>query len=326
MLNLNAQLKTSTNILLFNNNELIKKSQDEHIYNYKNKKKSNNAFSPNIIKISSLNHYKESIDPLINDENSDFSPLIYSQTIKNMISLEEREEDENENRINIKKREGNNNSISKFIVKKINKKQIFKVKKILKLGRIKKNSNKKGKHDKFQKDNVIRRFKVFLMRNIYNYINDSFIMNTNKDKNNKIIFLQRISSFNSKSISKKDNIRWLNSKIKDVYSEHLKKFICFDLDHNKKLINKVIQEGKEKKIIYILNKTINEMWFAYINDDKTNEFKGFETIKHDIKKLRKIGETEAYIDLYIKIANDFENIFNEITPRNSRKKNNYLNG
>ena len=84
-------------------------------------------------------------------------------------------------------------------------------------------------------------------------------MNTNKDKNNKIIFLQRISLFNSKSISKKDNIKWLNSKIKDIFSEHLKKFICFDLDYNKKLINKVIQEGKEKKIIYILNKTINEM-------------------------------------------------------------------
>ena len=29
---------------------------------------------------------------------------------------------------------------------------------------------------------------------------------------------------------------------------------------------------------------------------KNNKFIGFETIKHDIKKLRKIGETEAYID------------------------------
>ena len=301
MLNHNAQIKTKTNLLFFNNNEFSKKKQVEDIYNYKNKKESNNAFSPNIIEISSLNQYKESIDPLVSDDNSDFSPLIYGSTIKNMISLEEREEDENENTNNMKKRVDNNNSISKFIVKKINKKQIFKVKKILKLGRIKKNSNKKGKHDKFQKDNVIRRFKVFLMRNIYNYINDSFIMNTNKDKNNKIIFLQRISLFNSKSISKKDNIKWINSKIKDIFSEHLKKFICFDLDYNKKLINKVIQEGKEKKIIYILNKTINEMWFAYINDDKTNEFKGFETIKHDIKKLRKTGETEAYIDLYVKM-------------------------
>ena len=210
--------------------------------------------------------------------------------------------------------------MTKFKIKKTNKKPIFIVKKIVKLGRIKKNSQKKGKHDKYQRDNVIRRFKVFLMKNIYNYINHSFIINNNKEKDNTVNVLQRISSFNSKSISKQDNIKWFYSKIKDVFSENLKKFFCYDLDYNKKLINKVIQEGKEKNTIYILNKTIKEMWFAYINDDKNNDFKGFETIKHDIKKLRKIGETEAYIDLYIQIANDFENIFNEINPRKTRRK------
>ena len=158
------------------------------------------------------------------------------------------------------------------------------------------------------------------MRNIFNYINKSFIINTNKDENNRVNVLQRISSFNSKSISKQDNIKWLNSKIKDVFSENLKKFICFDLDYNKKLINKVIQEGKEKKTIFILNKTIKEIWIAYINDDKNNDFIGFETIKYDITKLRKLGETEAYINLYINIANNFENIFNEINPRKTRRK------
>ena len=200
------------------------------------------------------------------------------------------------------------------------KDKIFKIKKALKLGRKKKNSSKKGKHDKFQKDNIIRRFKVFLMRNIFNYINNSFIINTNKDENNRVNVLQRISSFNSKSISKQDNIKWLNSKIKDVFSENLKKFICFDLDYNKKLINKIIQEGKEKKTIYILNKTIKEIWIAYINDDKNNNFIGFDTIKQDIIKLRQLGETETYINLYIKVANDFENIFNEINPRKTRRK------
>ena len=158
------------------------------------------------------------------------------------------------------------------------------------------------------------------MKNIYNYINHSFIINNNKEKNNTVNVLQRISSFNSKSISKQDNIKWLNSKIKDVFSENLKKFICFDLDYNKKLINKVIQEGKEQKIIYILNKTIKEMWIAYINDDKNNDFFGFETIKYDIKKLRKLGETEEYINLYIRVANNFEIIFNEINPRKTRRK------
>ena len=325
MFNLNAHLKAKTNGFFSINNEYIKRKQDEYFYNNKNKKESNNVSSPNIIEISSLNQYKEYIDPLNNDENSEFSRLILSSTIKNIMPLEEREEDENENILNIKKRDYNNKSISKFIVNKIYKKKIFKIKKILKLGRIKKNSNKKGKHDKFQRDNVIRRFKVFLMRNIYNYLNNSFIVNVNKDENNKINILQRISSFNSKSISKKENIKWFYSKIKDVFSENLKKFVCFDLDYNKKKINKVIQEGKEKKTIYILNKTIKEMWFVYINDDKSNDFVGFKTIKDDIIKLRKNGETEAYIALYVKTAKDFENIFNEINPRISKKKNNYLN-
>ena len=132
MINLNAQLETKTNFLYFNGNDFVKKKLDEDIYNHKNKKESNNAFSPNIIEIS-LNQYKESsIDPLINDDNSDFSPLILESTIKNIISLEEREENENENILNVKNRVNNNESISKFIVKKINKKQIFIVKKIFK--------------------------------------------------------------------------------------------------------------------------------------------------------------------------------------------------
>ena len=45
--------------------------------------------------------------------------------------------------------------------------KIFTIKKIMKLGRIKKNSNKRGKHDKYQRDNIIRRFKVHLMKSIY---------------------------------------------------------------------------------------------------------------------------------------------------------------
>ena len=318
------QLKSRNNIFNFNINfnDFINIKYNNDYFNLKNKKESNNIFTSNIIETPSLNPYKESIDPLINCENSEYTNLI-GTNINNIFPLEEGEE--NENNTNNKNKEKDNKSVSKFKVKKIyrkksNNKQIFDVRKVLKLGRIKKNSNKKGKHDKFQKDNVIRRFKVFLMRNIYNYLNNSFIINANKDKNNIVNVLQRISSFNSKSISKKDNIKWLYSKIKDVFSENLKKFICFDLDYNKKLINKVYEEGKEKKTIYILDKTIKEMWLAYINDDKNNDFVGFETIKHDIKKLRKIGETEKYINLYVKIANDFENIFNEINPRNTRKK------
>ena len=319
MLDYKSQIQAKNNIFNYKNDFLYLKSEND-IYINNNEKELNLFFSPNILDISTLNQLKESVDPLYDEENSHFSQLIFGTKIKNIFSLEESEyiSDLEENKNNKKTK-------SKFITKKQNinrnnKNKIFKIKKVLKLGRIKKNSSKKGKHDKFQKDNIIRRFKVFLMRNIFNYINKSFIINTNKDENNRVNVLQRISSFNSKSISKQDNIKWLNSKIKDVFSENLKKFICFDLDYNKKLINKVIQEGKEKKTIFILNKTIKEIWIAYINDDKNNDFIGFETIKYDITKLRKLGETDAYINLYINIANNFENIFNEINPRKTRRK------
>ena len=321
MLNYNIQFNEQKNIFNNNNDFFYIKNENDLFIN-KNKKESMSFFSPNFLDISTLNQIKESIDPLYDDENSQFSQTILGKNIKDKLSVEENENlrilDENEK--DIKKKENSKFIIIKQFNNHNNKKPIFKIKKVLKLGRIKKNSHKKGKHDKFQRDNVIRRFKVFLMRNIYNYLNNSFIINNNKDENNKVNILQRISSFNSKSISKKDNIKWFNSKIKNVFSENLKKFICFDLDYNKKLINKIIEEGKEKQTIYILNKTIKEMWLAYINDDKNNDFIGFETLKNDIIKLRKIGETEAYIDLYIKIANDFENIFNVINPRKTRRE------
>ena len=312
----------SQNIFNFNDDYYMNIKSENDISIHKFKKESNPYFSKNLLDISSI---KESTNSLIDDDNSEFSPLIGTNitNIENIFSLEEREEDEIfilKNNINKNKSE----SKSTFLVKKElnrnkNKNPIFKIKKIIKLGRIKKNSNKKGKHDKFQQDNIIRRFKVFFMRNIYNYINNYFLINQNQKQIYKVNILKRISSFHEKSISKKDNIKWFYSQIKDIYSENLKKFICFDFDYNKKLINKIYEEGKETKIIFILDKTIKEMWFAYVNDDKKKEFIGFETIKDDLQKLRTKGESEKYIKLYVNIANNFEKIFQSINPRNPRK-------
>ena len=78
--------------------------------------------------------------------------------------------------------------INKFIIKKTKRKRpkrnsfgsndkhkhIFSIKKVLKLGRKKKTSIKKGKHDKYKRDNIIRKFKVHLIQNIYDYINSLF--------------------------------------------------------------------------------------------------------------------------------------------------------
>ena len=60
---------------------------------------------------------------------------------------------------------------------------IFNIRKEIKLGRPKKNSNKQGKHDKFQRDNILRKIKAQLIQNIFNYINISFNCNRNYQSN-----------------------------------------------------------------------------------------------------------------------------------------------
>ena len=155
------------------------------------------------------------------------------------------------------------------------------------------------------------------MSNIFKYINNSFDVN-NPVYKTKIKVLKKISSYKIKSISKKDNIIWLNSKIKDVFSQNIStKIVTCTQDHNIKLIKRIL--NKYTKVIFILNKTIKQIWKVYLNDDKYNEYIGFKTLKDDLNKLRKHGETEEYITSFRKVANNFEEIFNHINSRNKKK-------
>ena len=192
--------------------------------------------------------------------------------------------------------------------------KIFSIKKIMKLGRIKKNSNKRGKHDKYKRDNIIRRFKVHLMKSIYEYINSLFLFNKN-GKNKKRI-LKKLCSLDTKSISKRDNIKWLNSTIRNVFSKNITSRLSkYNRDYNKKLIGLIYEQNIELDVITLLNKTIREMWLVYINNDSDKSYNGFSTLKDDITQLKEMGEPESYIKHYISIATRFEDIFDEIISR-----------
>ena len=290
----------------------IKGDNDILIHNLN---KNNKSFLCNdSIEFSNFSSAKSAYD-MLNEESCELSLNLFGN---NIIDIEK---EDTQNVYEIRYNENINKSNKKFVKRKtfkVYKNIIFNIEKVLKLGRIKKGSNKKGKHDKFQKDNIIRRFKVFLMKNIFNYINKSF---NHDNKNTTIIGLKTISSMQTKSISKRDNILWLNSKIKDIFNQNLtSKIITFDINYNKNLIKRIYEEQKEEKVINILDKTVKELWKIYINDDLNNNFIGFETIKHDIAKLRKMGESEEYIELFINCAKRFEDIFNEINPRKTNIK------
>ena len=289
------------------------------------------------------NHLKNDINPFLYPNCTDFSNLNSNHNIYNILNDEENSisslnifeegiktvdlQKDNNNLLYEKKdiMNQNNKNIS-YKQKKTfqtHKNLIFNIEKVLKLGRIKKNSKKIGKHDKYKRDNIIRRFKVFLIRNIFNYINNSFNIN---HKTKSLIRLKKISSIHTKTISKHDNILWLKSTIRDIFSQNLTtKIVSFDKDYNIKLIKRIYREGKEKNVINILNRTVKEFWQAYINNDINNNFIGFETLKNDIIKLRNLGEHEKYIELFTNVAKQFEEIYNEISPRDNKSRQKKIN-
>ena len=86
MINLNDCLKIKSNNIDYNY-DLFKNNykDDFDINKIIHKKESNIFFSPNVIDISLLNQYKDSISPLSDDDNSKFSPLILESSLKNML-------------------------------------------------------------------------------------------------------------------------------------------------------------------------------------------------------------------------------------------------
>ena len=138
--------------------------------------------------------------------------------------------------------------------------KIFNIKKIIKLGRIKKFSCKRRKHDKYKRDNIIRRFKVHLIKNILNFVNSCFLINYNFCSRNFIQVIKKSCSLKIKLISKEENLKWLDTKLKYIFSYNVSKKIgnC-DINFNELLIKRIYEKGEEKKVIFVLEKTVREM-------------------------------------------------------------------
>ena len=278
-----------------------------------------------------LNNQKKEQQKTSNNSNDFNSNLIEGSNFLtdnsnlNISNGNNKEKELNENQKNIKSLENeikdnlqNKQKPKLFLIKEREKSKIFNIKKVIKLGRIKKNSSKIGKHDRYSQDNIIRRFKFQITKNMLNYINK--YININRPKNKKKRKIQKLSSLTIKLISKEDNLNWLNSKLRYIFSQKIStKLVGLNSDYNKKLIEKIYSKGEEKIIIQILEKTVREMWKAYITNDK-NKYIGFETIEDDINKFKDLGESEEYIEIYTLVANNFEEIFQNIKQRKKKLK------
>ena len=161
------------------------------------------------------------------------------------------------------------------------------------IGNKKLRAKKKGKHNKFSDDNLRRTCKHIILENLLNFINNKI----REIYNNKIgngIFIKKLLIINQKQkcdSSAKFNKELLEKSLKDIFSEDIsRKIIKYPLNHNRNLINQLMNEEDENKRIYfrkLFNLTFIECLKHFRGSERINELEGlngFDNIKNKYEK------------------------------------------
>ena len=136
------------------------------------------------------------------------------------------------------------------------------------------NHNKLGR--KFMSENIIKKIKS----RFFNYIR--YIIRENSNYKKICLHIFQCISANSNSDRNK---KLFNMKIKDIFLEEPKGTLYSHLkkDYNKKIIEKIYKEGKEIKVIQILELTFKELFIIFRK--KLNKKEDEEEIKNIAKKI-----------------------------------------
>lgn len=206
-------------------------------------------------------------------------------------------------------------------------------------GRKKKGSKEDRTHTKKNKDNMILKIKNYFINSILVLLNSSFIFRgpeffEDSPHTNKFL---KIEAKINRNIKKDDSINMLDQKLKDILSNDVSpKYFSIDKKHNEELIQKILEQNKEKNIINILELTYKEMLDIFrgtVNDELKEKIKDIETLDHFSKiddfletikiKEQKNGESEEFIKDYIEkiteLCKEFESWFRNKRNRKSHQ-------
>lgn len=149
-----------------------------------------------------------------------------------------------------------------------------------------------SKHSKYSKDNIVIKIKTHLIHCIREALNESFIdQEFFCPKQNGFLCLDPKNII--KNYKNDYNEELLSKSIKDIFSENISSKYKKGSDHNKRLIEKILNENLEYKVINLLKISFNE--FLEIFRGQANE----ETCKKiNIKMLDKYSVRNLLNKLY----------------------------
>ena len=212
-------------------------------------------------------------------------------------------------------------NIQRKIKEKIFSKKPFEEKK--KLGRKIKSDECSGKHNKFSDDNILRKLKNAVLKNILIFINQRIKdMYWNLSKSS--LYEMQLFKLKQKT-SEKSNVKYnknlLNSSLKAIFSEEISgKYTKHDPKHNKNLIEKLLKEKDQNKREYfkkIFGLTFMDCFNHFRGSIFFKELNGLKTFRQYLKEL-KIGKyNEYYQKVLLYYLNNYET---EIKGKKERKR------
>jgi len=158
---------------------------------------------------------------------------------------------------------------------------------------------------RIREDNIILKIKVLFFR----YFMDIIKKNSIEEKIN----LKKLPLIPISDLKRDRNVKLFNMKIKDIFSEtSIKMNSRINNDYNKKIIEKIYKEGKEIKVIQILELTFKELFIIFRK--KLNK-------KEDEEELKNIAKKIEGLDL---LSNnnypDINNFFDSLKKNNEYEK------
>ena len=201
-----------------------------------------------------------------------------------------------------------------------------------KWGRKRKNENNTTEHNKFSDDNVRRRVKHLCFKYLLLFINSQI----KEIYNNKIgqgIFQKQLQTLNQSQISNAKilfNQQLLEKNLGEIFSDKVTgKLTNIQSDHNKKLIQKLINEEDIEKRIYfqkLFNVKLKDCFEHFSGNKVINELEGMELFNEiseiTSEYLEKYEDGKDYIQQLEYYLKNYENIIKNKRSRKERSKKN----
>ena len=182
---------------------------------------------------------------------------------------------------------------------------------------------KREEKENYSNDNLLRRAKTILFDSLLKYDNYiiSKVYNDHIGNGVNIKKLLKINHSQIKNINANYNRDLIKTSQGKIFSENIsKRHTYYPEDHNKRLINKLLNENdddKRKIFVNLFSKTLKEC-IQHITGQKIEELKGLERFyENEINELEEGDKFKKEIKNFI---DNYETIINKKKPRKTKQK------